>query len=284
MDPTTPICEVARAKLNLALHIRRRRTDGYHDIESIFAFCEDGDEVTACASDRVSLDITGPFADGLTTGGDNLIRRTVDAVRAEYAAELAHRPGVALHLIKNLPVASGIGGGSADAAATLRLLARLWTLPDDPDRLMRVAATLGADVAPCLASRTLRVDGRGERFAVCDAPELTGCCVVLVNPRVPVATAAVFAGWDGVDRGGLPGDVSIAGLYSDGRNDMTPTALRIAPEISDVLKALERTRPLLARMSGSGATCFALYDSVAARDAAMAEMRPEWWTLASRLT
>jgi len=254
--------ETAFAKLNLALHVRGREADGYHRIETLFAFCEDGDVLTAAPGQGLTLDITGPFAADLAGDSDNLVLR---AARAIGAGE------VALTLEKNLPVASGIGGGSADAAAALRLLG------GDRDDLAEIAGRLGADVPACLGSRTARGEGRGDRLEPANDAGLIGRPVLLVNPRIPLSTAAVFAGWDGLDGGPL-------GDWRDGRNDLELPARRLVPEIGAVIEALADAD--VARMSGSGATCFGLFGSMAARDQADARIaaeHPGWWTLASRL-
>jgi 4-diphosphocytidyl-2-C-methyl-D-erythritol kinase len=274
---TAPLTEIAHAKINLALHVRARRDDGYHELESVFAFAEDGDQLRAePRSDGViGLTIDGPFGGGLGTGVDNLVMQA-----ALGLAVLSGRPrGAALHLTKNLPVASGIGGGSADAAAALRLLCRLWDISPAPEALHDLALSLGSDVPACLASRTLFVGGRGEQLETVTIDGLAGRPMLLVNPRVPLSTGPVFAGWNRVDRGAL--DVTD---LATARNDLEPSAVALVPAIADVLTAL-RNQPgvTLARMSGSGATCFALFDDDAARDAAAAAMNPDWWTMASRI-
>lgn len=272
--------EIAYAKINLALHVRRRRDDGYHEIETVFGFCEHGDVLSAVAADTTSLTITGPFAHGLSTT-DNLVIR---------AAEAFGRPAY-FHLDKRLPVASGIGGGSADAAAALRLLARLYDAPlPEAGAMLR----LGADVPACLASGTMRGEGVGEKLR--SGPVVSGVPLLLVNPGVALATAAVFAGWDGVDRGPLP-HVEYACdfdyIYDCGsepprlRNDLVRPALAVAPVIGEVLAALYmQSDVLMTRMSGSGATCFATFADDAARDAAhdaISAAHPGWWLMASRL-
>ena len=249
--------ETAYAKLNLALHVRGREPDGYHRIETLFAFCEDGDLLSLAGADELSLAVTGPFAAALAGEGDNLVLR---------AARLLGRTG-AFTLDKRLPVASGLGGGSADAAAALRLLGAG----------AEIAARLGADVPACLASRTARGEGRGDRLMPVEIAGLAGTPVLLVHPGVPLSTAAVFAAWDGIDRGPL-------GDWERGRNDLEAAAIGLVPEIAEVLTALAGAR--LARMSGSGATCFGLYESEAACAAAAARIaaaRPGWWVSQSRL-
>jgi 4-diphosphocytidyl-2-C-methyl-D-erythritol kinase len=243
--------ETAYAKINLALHVRAREADGYHRIETIFAFCEHGDLVTATEADVLSFTATGPFAAGLDDPAQNLAFRAARALGRT----------VALTLDKRLPIAAGLGGGSADAAAVLRMLG------GGSD----IAAGLGADVPACLFSRTARGTGRGDSLAPVELPGLAGTPVLLVNPGVPLSTADVFRAWDGVDRGPL-------GAWEEGRNDLEAPALALVPAIAAVLAALAGAR--IARMSGSGATCFGLFDSEAARDAAaacLARDRPDWW-------
>jgi 4-diphosphocytidyl-2-C-methyl-D-erythritol kinase len=249
--------EVAYAKLNLALHLRGREPDGYHRIETLFAFAEDGDLLRVEPGRGLSLRITGPFAAGLPEGDDNLVMR---AARSLPGAREA-----ALTLDKRLPVASGIGGGSADAAAALRLLDRWWELGLGEARLFELALPLGADVPACLLSRTARGEGRGDVLTPLDIG-LAGVPVLLVNPGVPLSTADVFSRWDG---------------SSGAANDLLGPARRLAPVIDDVLAALEGASR--SGMSGSGATCFGLYENEAARDRAAAALPERWWRLASRL-
>jgi 4-diphosphocytidyl-2-C-methyl-D-erythritol kinase len=269
--------ETAYAKINLALHVRERRPDGYHRIETIFAFAEDGDLLSAEKEEGLSLSVEGPFSDALAGESDNLVLRAARALASRFDVA----KGARLVLDKRLPVASGIGGGSADAAAALRLLARLWDLPAGEAELLAIARTLGADVPACVLSRTLRGEGKGDELAMWKDEELAGTPLLLVNPGVALSTADVFARWDGTDRGALPPDPA------DGRNDLEAPAIALAPVVAAVLDHLRRAAGVrLARMSGSGATCFALFDSDAARDAAEAEIRtaqPAWWLLSSRL-
>ena len=249
--------ETAYAKLNLALHVRGRDPDGYHRIETLFAFCEDGDVLTAAEADRLSLDVTGPFAGALAGESDNLVLRAARALGRTAAFTLE----------KRLPVAAGLGGGSADAAAALRMLGGG----------MDVAARLGADVPACLLSRTARGEGRGDELALVEMAGLAGTPVLLVHPGIPLSTAAVFRAWDGIDRGPL-------GDWEAGRNDLQLPAIRLVPQIAEVLEALSGAR--IARMSGSGATCFGLYANDAERDEAaawIAAARPGWWVSQTRL-
>ncbi|MBN8807490.1 MAG: 4-(cytidine 5'-diphospho)-2-C-methyl-D-erythritol kinase [Sphingomonas sp.] len=271
----TTIVEPAPAKINLALHVRRRRADGYHDIETLFALLRDGDSVTVAPAAADGFTITGPFAGDLAGQGGNLVL----AARDVFAARIAPLPPLAIGLDKHLPVASGIGGGSADAAATLRALARLSGVAPDAPELIALAADLGSDVPACLIGRSAYGSGRGEVLR--PASDLAGTPVLLVNPRVGVSTAAVFACWDGRDRGALD-DVA------SGRNDLEAPARTLAPVIGEVVERLEAQPGVtLARMSGSGATCFALFADAAtcnAAHAAIARDRPDWWYLASTLT
>ena len=274
--------ETAWAKINLALHVRRRRADGYHDIESLFAFAQDGDALSLTPSDRLTLKIEGPFGEGLDSGPDNLVLRAASALRDAFAVQ----DGAALTLIKNLPVAAGIGGGSADAAAALRLLIRHWGGDASDPRIAAIASGLGADVPACLKSSTLRGEGRGDSMVMLDAPELADLPLLLVNPRIMLATGPVFAGWDGVDRGALTDGTALTSAIS-GRNDLEAPAIALVPEIGALVAALKALDGvLLARMSGSGATCFALFRDTAALAAGAASIRrawPSYWCLETGL-
>lgn len=274
------IQEIARAKLNLALHVRHRRPDGFHALETLFAFVRDGDLLTLSDAEKDSFNITGPFAATLLAEGDNLVTRARDRFRAVFADQ---RP-CAILLDKRLPVASGIGGGSADAAAALRALATRAGLPhDDPD-LLACAEELGSDVPACLLSRTAIGRGRGEELVPVD--RLGGTPVLLVNPGVGVSTASVFGRWDGVDRGPI-GSGDLLEVALTGRNDLEPPARALAPVIDTVLTALDgQSGARLVRMSGSGATCFALFDHAGARAAtaaAIQKAQPGWWCLETTL-
>ena len=265
------IGETAFAKINLALHVRERLPDGYHRIETVFAFCEHGDEISAEAAKATCLSISGPFATALDRT-DNLVTRATNMVR-EASGTAA---GAAIHLRKLLPVASGVGGGSADAAATLRLLNRLWELEWPTDRLEDLARGLGADVPACIHSSAMRGDGRGDELQPVDLG-LSGTPVLLVNPREGLSTPEVFARWDGVDRGEL-------GDWRNGRNDLQQPAESLVPQIGAILAWLSvQPGASCVRMSGSGATCFALFESEAQRDRAEIAVPREWWRLATRL-
>ena len=261
--------EPAPAKLNLALHVRERLPDGRHAIETLFAFCVDGDKLEGDASDELALEIVGPFAGEIE--GENLVMSAARSLREAAGIER----GASMLLTKKLPVASGIGGGSADAAAALRLLTQLWSI--DPAHASAVAPGLGADVPACLLSMTARGEGAGDRLVLVDDPAISETPALLVNPRVALSTADVFAEWDGVDRGPLTG-------WREGRNDLEPAARALVPAIGDVLDWLGQQRGAnFIRISGSGATCFALFDDEGARDVAAAACPAAWWHLASFL-
>ncbi len=241
--------EPAPAKINLALHVRARRADGYHALETLFAFTRFADRLEAVPADAWSLAVSGPMADSAGPPEDNLVLRAARAF-AEASGSTAR---FALRLEKSIPVAAGLGGGSADAAAALRLLNRLAGAPLTMADLERIGETLGADVPACLRSVTAFGAGKGE--ALTPGPRLSGTPVLLVNPRVAVPTGPVFRAWDGADRGALGAD------WRTARNDLEAPAIGLQPVISDVLAWL-RGLPgaTLTRMSGSGATCFALFE------------------------
>ena len=269
--------ETAFAKINLALHVRRREDDGYHAIETLFAFAEDGDRLTP--TEEPGLRVSGPFAASLTEG-DNLITRATEAY-----VEAMGRPSAGFQLEKNLPVAAGIGGGSADAAAALRLLCTRDGIDPNAVRIRELAASLGADVPACLVSRPVRGEKRGDSLIPLDGVP-SGQPLLLVNPMRPLATGPVFAHWDGVDRGPLDQGAPIETART-GRNDLEIPAIAILPVIGDILTLLaSQDGVLLARMSGSGATCFALFDQEKSRDAAadaVAVEHPDWWLMRTRL-
>jgi len=280
----TVLVETGWAKINLALHVRARRPDGYHEIETLFAFVDHGDTIEAQVAAADALAIEGEFAEGLSAGGDNLVLRAVALLRERYGADRV--PPLAVKLTKRLPVAAGIGGGSADAAAMARLV-RTHFLPELGDAVLaRIVAPLGADVAACVASATCLGVGVGEELTPLPELRLGGTPVLLVNPRQPVATGPVFAAWDGIDRGALYGDPAGRAKLLAARNDLQRPAIAQCPAIADVLLELGALSPWLARMSGSGATCFALFDALAERDAAsvrLAESHPHWWQMAGTL-
>jgi 4-diphosphocytidyl-2-C-methyl-D-erythritol kinase len=275
--------EFAPAKINLYLHLVGRRCDGYHLLDSLVVFGGAGDWLSVSPADDLSLTVAGPFATGLASEADNLVLRAARGL----ADVVGIRPTGALALEKNLPVASGIGGGSADAAATLRLLCRLWGVAPDLDRLARA---LGADVPVCLAGRPAVMSGIGEVLA--PAPPLPMAGLVLVNSGVAVSTPAVFrARSDGFSEPvRLPGNgwEKLEGLVdclSEARNDLEAPARSLAPAIGDALGVLAAVPGcLLARMSGSGGTCFGLFASVqAAREAADGIRLDGWWVWGGRM-
>lgn len=280
----TLLAETGWAKINLALHVRARRADGYHEIETLFAFVDHGDTIEARVAAADALAIDGEFAEGLSVGADNLVLRAVALLRERYGADRV--PPLAVKLTKRLPVAAGIGGGSADAAAMARLV-RAHFLSELGDAVLaRIVAPLGADVAACVASATCLGVGVGEELTPLPELRLGGTPVLLVNPRQPVATGPVFAAWDGIDRGPLYGDPAGRAKLLAARNDLQRPAIAQCPAIANILLELGALGPWLARMSGSGATCFALFDALAERDAAsvkLAESHPHWWQMAGTL-
>jgi 4-diphosphocytidyl-2-C-methyl-D-erythritol kinase len=282
------VLEFARAKLNLYLHVVGRRADGYHLLDSLVAFAEIGDRVSAAPAADLSLKVGGPFAAQLEDDPErNLVLRS-----ARYlAARCNVAQGAALLLEKHLPVASGIGGGSSDAAAALRALAGLWRCDLAKLDPSDIARTLGADVPVCLLNRAAWLGGIGEVIA--PAPPLPNCWAVLANPGLALATPAVFRARQGAFsetarfESAIADASNLAELLSERRNDLASAALALAPEIGVVLAALAaEPGALLARMSGSGATCFALF---AVRDAAetaamrLAAAHPSWWVAQGKL-
>jgi 4-diphosphocytidyl-2-C-methyl-D-erythritol kinase len=268
---SVPAREIAPAKLNLALHVRGKLPDGRHAIETIFAFCTDGDQLTAEPAQEISLRVDGAFGDQL---GDSEVNLAMSAARA-LADDACVSTGAALTLDKRLPVASGLGGGSADAAAALRLLTSLWRI--EPGHAQAIAPSLGSDVPACLVSLPARGEGAGDRLTPLPVAELSGVPVLLLNPRVALPTADVFARWDGVDRGPL-------GDWREGRNDLEQAAISLVPQVESVLAWLATRRgAMFTRMSGSGASCFALFEDEQSRDEAADAAPREWWRLATFL-
>ncbi len=278
----------APAKINLFLHVGDKRADGYHALESLVVFVDAGDALTFDAADTLSLRIDGPYGAGLATESDNLVLRAARALAQRYGVEA----GAAIGLTKNLPVASGIGGGSADAAAALRGLAQLWKLGADAATLRAIAETLGSDVPVCLESRSAWMEGRGE--IVTPAPDVPPVAMVLVNPNVAVPTGPVFQalktrrGVGTVVRDVPLGDAGALTAFLKGTsNDLQAPAIAIAPVIGEVLGEMSRMPgALLWRMSGSGATCFALFeepDEAQMAAIALAHSHPQWWVQAARV-
>lgn len=274
------VSEAASAKINLTLHVTGRRADGYHLLDSLVIFADVGDLVTAAPADTLRLSVTGPRGAGVPLGDDNLVLR---------AARLMAPGGVQLTLDKHLPAASGIGGGSADAAACLRALARLWgrDVPGLDEQLR-----LGADVPVCVESRPCRMTGIGGSLG--PVPDLPALWLVLVNPGVALETPAVFRALTSRDNAPMPrslprwaGAADLADWLAGQRNDLQAAAITCAPVVHDVLNAIAATQGcLLARMSGSGATCFGLFADRDAADRAaahIADARPDWWVTAAGL-
>ncbi len=283
----------APAKLNLYLHVVGRRPDGYHLLDSLAAFAAAGDELTFSPAPDLSLALDGPFGHSLGADDENLVLKAARAL----AARVGRPPSAAIRLTKRLPVASGIGGGSADAAATLRGLNRLWNLGLPETALSQIGLGLGADVPVCLAGVPSFFGGIGDEIA--SAGPLPRAHVVLVNPGAPLATAAVFQARAQAAAGApysqparwtdaVPDVLALAGLLAKRGNDLTAAAIGLLPAIVDVLAALEHQPPcLLARLSGSGATCFGLFaERGEAREAAaaIAAAHPGWWVVATMLT
>jgi 4-diphosphocytidyl-2-C-methyl-D-erythritol kinase len=282
----------AAAKVNLYLHVAPPTADGYHPIASLMAFADVGDTVTAEPADALSLSIEGPFGAGLSAQADNLVLRAARALLAH-----AGRPdaGAKLVLTKALPIAAGLGGGSSDAGAALRLLNGLLGLDFSEARLEAVAAEIGADGAACLRGRMLTAEGRGERLS--PAPPMPPLPAVLVNPGVPSPTGAVYRAYDD---SGAPGGsdlpappplhtvAAVAAWLAGCRNDLEPPALALEPRIAEALRALAaEPESILTRMSGSGATCFALCDTRDAAEALAARLaaaHPGWWVKACTLS
>lgn len=280
------IREHAAAKVNLALHVTGRRDDGYHLLETLVVFCELGDSLNLAAAAEDRLDIDGPNGDGLDGGDGNLVARARDMLRDAIRKSGGKAPPVAIRLTKELPVASGIGGGSADAAATLRGLSRLWQTPEVD--LPALAARLGADVPMCLSGQAAIARGVGGALTPLDMPPLD---LVLVNPRVAVSTPEIFARLSRTDGDPLPpppaspSPEDLAAYLKTCRNDLEAAAIGIAPEITAVLAAIDETRPLFARMSGSGATCFGLYPDHGEAERAAEALQaafPHWYIRATR--
>ena len=286
-----PLLQAAPAKINLFLHVVGRRQDGYHLLDSLAVFADAQDSVTAEPADTLSLSVSGPFAAVLEGESDNLVLRAARGLA--QAAGIV--PRARLTLSKALPVASGIGGGSADAAAALRACARLWDLAMPEAALAALAQGLGADVPVCVASRPARMGGIGE--VLNPAPALPPCGLVLVNPGVAVSTPSVFRARDPgfSEPARLPegwADVTVmARDLAALRNDLADPAIRLCPVIAEVLDAISRMPGCqLARMSGSGATCWGLFDDPASAEGAAAALArgqaqrvPAWWCWGGRL-
>lgn len=272
---------LAPAKINLFLHITGKREDGYHLLQSLMVFVDVGDELVFFPHDSLFIDVEGPFAGELTVPHDNLVYKAAQLLAAEYKTNVRGR----IMLRKNLPVASGMGGGSADAAVTLRGLTKLWGLQEEPDRLQKLARKLGADVPACLLRRPLWAEGAGEKMTcIADMPPMH---FVLLNPLTPTPTPEVFKKYQ--PRFSRPLQFSgrrkstqewIADLKLY-RNDLTEAAAEISPLVRVALESLSETPNChFARLSGSGATCFGVYEHEQAASAAVNKLKqkhPKWW-------
>lgn len=279
----------APAKINLSLHVGKPLPNGRHPIESVVAFADVGDVVWAEEGERPSLALAGPYGRALAGERDNLVLRAAQLL----AAGAGKTSGVKLTLEKNVPIASGIGGGSSDAAATLKALNQLWALGLSDADLENIAREIGADVPACVGARACYMTGTGEDIVPIEIPPLHG---VLVNPNIPAPTGAVYKKFDERGLGGAfartpppfwrEREEALAGLASL-RNDLTAPAIEIAPPIAEIASVIETAGGArLARLSGSGATMFALTDdavSAAALAAKIESARPNWWVKAARL-
>ena len=283
--------EIAPAKINLYLHVGPLRADGLHELKSLFVFAEDGDHLRAAPADEMGLTITGPFADALAgeVVESNLVWRAAEILREKYNIT----SGAALELDKRLPVAAGIGGGSADAAAALRALVRLWGLDIPDETLQDIAFELGADVPACLKRQPVNVGGAGE--VLTPGPSLPSLWVCLVNPRVALNTGPVFRAFDEAnpdpaepvlaDGSDFSTNDAFVKLFEGTKNDLEAHAAQLRPEIAETLTFLASSENSLAsRMSGSGATCFALFETEqSAKECARDAAAKGWWAMAAKV-
>ncbi|MEP2988926.1 MAG: 4-(cytidine 5'-diphospho)-2-C-methyl-D-erythritol kinase [Parasphingorhabdus sp.] len=279
-DIQTKLYETGYAKLNMALHVRNRLSNGYHELETIFTFLDKGDLISVSPALDLELTISGPFADGLDAP-NNLILKAARLLQKECDVAV----GAQLHLNKNLPVASGIGGGSADAAATLRLLNRHWKLDLPPNKLKNLAKSLGADVPACVDSESAFGRGIGQDLQPLEDSYFSAMHVVLANPLIGISTKEIFEKWNGVDSGTLCLD-DMSQVLLNGRNDLQPIAMALDNSIAPLLSAIENTNPVAARMSGSGATCFGIFKSAGLAAAAEMKIRSsikKIWTMTGQL-
>ncbi len=280
---------LAPIKLNLYLHITGRRESGYHDVDSLIAFTDFGDGVRVEPSDRLEIAVEGPFAEDLPeTQADNLVLKALDRMRREVGVE----GGARVTLIKNIPVAAGVGGGSSDAATAMAAAAKLWGLPKSAmPAMLKVAAKIGSDIPACLFRKPSFASGYGEILD--EAPQMATMGVLLVNPGIKVSTPAVFER----RRGGFSPFMAdpnaqlrtipaLIEFLKERGNDLTEAAVSMCAPIEDILWAFQDIKDCrLARMSGSGATCFGLFDTVEAAEAAASTFsNPNWWARAAKLT
>jgi 4-diphosphocytidyl-2-C-methyl-D-erythritol kinase len=275
---------LARAKVNLWLQVVGRRADGFHLLDSLVAFTDLADEIEVAPGSGLTLEIAGPVAASLEGDPDNLVLKAAHLL----AGRAGVAPRAAIRLTKRIPVAAGLGGGSADAAATLLALVELWRIAMPPEELFDLATTLGADVPMCLAGRPAVASGIGDRLA--PAPALPACAILLVNPGVALPTPAVFSARQGnfsaarpTGGGWLDLDSLVEDLARRG-NDLTEAAISLQPEIADVIDRLRRSDGVAhVAMSGSGATCFGLYGTIEEARHAASHLPASWWRHAGRL-
>ena len=275
------LVELAPAKINLALHVVGQRADGYHLLETIVTFADIGDRLMFSASGEDRLTVSGPFSGALTANlDDNLVIRARNGLRSQIEAAGGSAPSVAIHLEKHLPVASGIGGGSADAAATLRGLLRFWQVEDHVDDIAKLALSLGADVPMCFRGEPVMARGIGEELS--PLPDLPSLPLVLGNPLCGVSTPTIFSRLASKQNSPI-GDIT-SGDWVDRlsclRNDLEVPAQELVPEIRDITAMIAGQGALLTRMSGSGATCFGIFASREEADQAAQQLslqRPDWY-------
>ncbi len=282
---------LASAKLNLFLHIGPIRPDRYHDVDSLVVFTEFGDDVRIEPSTDIELSIDGPFAAGLQSDNeDNLVLRAAHLLEAKTGS----KKGAHLTLEKNIPIAAGVGGGSSDAAATLRGLNEFWSLGLGDNEILELAEALGADVPVCFRQNPAWMEGIGEILS--EGPSLPLLHLLLVNPNIPLSTGKVFATFDESaviaplrmekERPRSFGStVELVSFLNDHRNDLEAPAIHLCPEIEEVKSSLEQQGSTFTRMSGSGPTCFGVFDSGAAAEAAAKELQsrhPQWWIKPTR--
>ena len=288
---TRPLRYLAPAKINLYLHVTGQRSDGYHELDSVVVFAPIGDDIYVSPADDLTLEIIGPEAGALQgfKASENLVFKAALMLAEKYKISA----GAAITLNKVLPVASGIGGGSADAAATLNALMDLWKLNPAAGEIAELALSLGADVPVCLKSRPQRMTGIGEKLH--ETPAMPNPCLILVNPRISQSTPEVFAElhrgkWKASNfASALPSDLDFYSYVSELKsraNDLEQPAIRLAPVIEEVLAEIgTQANCRLARMSGSGATCFGLFQRIEEAEVAATEIRrhhPDWWIQTSR--
>ena len=279
----------AAAKINLALHVTARRDDGYHSLDTLVTFAKFGDVIRVEPANNISLTIEGPFAEALGNKDDNLVLKAAHLLQQVVKDSGNNAPGAIIHLNKHLPIASGIGGGSADAAATLLALCELWAIKPEALDLKETALQLGADVPMCLYSKPLAASGIGEEIAPVALAELN---MVLINPGISISTPKIFRALTATNSDSLPpikprpSPKELLDWLQNTQNDLQAPAIKLAPQIQAVLDSLLESKECqFARMSGSGATCFGLFESIEqAKSTAndIGQRNPDWWCIASR--